>query len=429
MFRIFILADDLSGAADCGVACVSSGLKTVVALDDDAADLDAEVLSLDADTRCIDANAASTKVRHLMRKYAANQDLILFKKIDSTLRGNVAGELAAALEALRGVHPGAVAVMAPAFPAIGRTTVGGTQMAYGSPLNELEIWRHQGIPGRAYIPEILKAADLKCPLLQLSAVRSGHSALSQQLNSSAAKADVLVCDAETDADLYEIAVASMHLQRKVLWVGSAGLAYQLPRAAGITSPTKVETISLSPCARPLLFVIGSLSRKSIEQVCALTSSSQTLRIAVPPDVLLAGEESAHWHDIARRLGSEIRMGRDVVLSPEPEPQLDLAQRPLLATALACMATSVNDEIGALIASGGETARAVLQSFGVTRLRLLGEIERGIPISVTENWRRQLPVITKAGDFGGPDALLKCSQFLQSASTCQGTPDNTGKAIQ
>ena len=414
MFRILILADDLSGAADCGVACVSSGLKTVVALDDDAANLDAEVLSLDADTRCIDANAAGTKVRHLMRKYAANQDLLLFKKIDSTLRGNVAEELAAALEALRSVHPGAIAVMAPAFPAIGRTTVNGTQLAYGSPLNELEIWRHQGIPGRAYIPDILNAAGLKCALLQVNAARSGHRALSQQLSSSVDKVDVLVCDAEADADLYEIAAASMQLQRKVLWVGSAGLAYQLPRAAGIATPTNVETISVPLCAGPLLFVIGSLSRKSIEQVCALTSSSQTLRIAVPPDVLLAGEESAHWHDIARRLGSEIRMGRDVVLCPEPEPQLDLAQRPLLAAALARMASSVSDEIGALIASGGETARAVLQNAGVTRLRLLGEIERGIPISVTENWNRKLPVITKAGDFGGADALLKCSQFLHSA---------------
>jgi 4-hydroxythreonine-4-phosphate dehydrogenase len=179
----------------------------------------------------------------------------------------------------------------------------------------------------------------------------------------------------------------------------------------------------------LLFVIGSLSRKSFEQVRVLTSSSETIQIAIPPDVLLAGEESAQWHDCARQLGSEIRMNRDVVLSPGPEPQLDLAQRPLLAAALARLATSVSDEIGALIASGGETARAVLQSWGVARLRLLGEIERGIPISMTENSIRKLPVVTKAGDFGGPDALLKCSQFLHAAETCQGAPGDIRKAVQ
>ena len=429
VFRILILADDLSGAADCGVACVWSGLKTVVALNDDDADLDAEVLALDADTRCIDATTSIAKVRRVMRKYASNDDLLLFKKIDSTLRGNVAEELAAALEALRSTHPAAVAVMAPAFPAIGRTTVNGTQLAYGLPLHELDIWRHQGIPGRAHIPDILNAANLKCAPLRVSSVRSGHRALVQELNTLAENADVLVCDAETDQDLYEIAAASMELQRHVIWVGSAGLAYQLPRAAGMASGTQVEPISLPSCAGPLLFVIGSLSRKSIEQVCALTSSSQTLRVAVPADVLVAGERSPHWHDFALQLGSEIRMKRDVVLYPEPEPQLDLTQRPLLAAALARMATSVVNEIGALIASGGETARAVLQGAGVTRLRLLGEIERGIPVSVTENWSRPLPVITKAGDFGGPDALLKCSRFLHGEETCHGTRGSTGKAIQ
>jgi uncharacterized protein YgbK (DUF1537 family) len=429
VLRVLILADDLSGAADCGVACVVNGLKTVVALNDDAADLDAEVLALDADTRCIDAHSATTKVRRLVRKYASNESLLLFKKIDSTLRGNVAEELAAALETLREVYPGAVAVMAPAFPAIGRTTVNGTQLADGSPLHELDIWRHQRIRGRANIPDMLREPGLECGLLELSAVRSGHRALSQLLNSTAEKADVLVCDAETDADLYEIAAASFESPRKVIWVGSAGLAYQLPRAAGIVSAAKSEPIRLRPNAGPFLFVIGSLSRKSIEQVGALISSSQTIQIAVPPDVLLAGEDSVRWHDFAHQLGSEIRMNRDVVLSPGPEPQLDLSQRPSLAAALARMATLVRNEIGALIASGGETARAVLQSWGVARLCLLGEIERGIPISVTENWSRQLPVVTKAGDFGGPDALLKCSQFLHGAETCQGSPADIRKAVQ
>ena len=418
MFRILILADDLSGAADCGVACVSNGLKTIVALDDSAGDRDAEVLALDADTRCIDADSAATKVRRLVRKYASGQNLLLYKKIDSTLRGNVAEELAAALEAVRELHSGAVAVMAPAFPAIGRTTVNGTQLAHGSPLHELDIWRHQRINGRASTPDMLRASGLKCSLLQLSTVRSRQQALAEQMNSCADRADVLVCDAETDADLYEIAAASMQLQRKVLWVGSAGLAYQLPKAAGIESGAKAEPISVPPNAGPLLFVIGSLSRKSIEQVCVLTSSSQTIQIAVPPGVLLAGEDSVSWRDCAHQLGSEMRMNRDVVLCPEPEPQLNLAQRPMLAAALARMATLVSNEIGALIASGGETARAVLQSWGVSRLRLLGEIERGIPISVTENWSRRLPVVTKAGDFGGPDALLKCSQFLHAQKSAK-----------
>jgi len=50
---IVIVADDLTGAADCGAVCSAAGLSTVVALNDAARakDLDAEAIAFDADTR------------------------------------------------------------------------------------------------------------------------------------------------------------------------------------------------------------------------------------------------------------------------------------------------------------------------------------------------------------------------------------------
>ena len=265
---MLILADDLSGAADCGVACVDAGLNTVVALKDISDNAGAEVLSVDADTRRMVPKAAAHEVDQLVPKYASNEELLLFKKIDSTLRGNVSVELAAALDAHHSLHAGAgspVAILAPAFPAIGRTTMNGLQLVYGQPLHEMDIWRLQGMMGRSYIPDMLKSAGLRSALLQLDVIRSADRVL----------ADVMT---------------------------------------------------------------ASLAR---------------------------------------------------------------------------MTTSVSGRVGALIACGGETARMVLQNWGVTALRLIGELERGIPVSITENWSRQLPVITKAGDFGKPEALLYCWQFLHS----------------
>jgi D-threonate/D-erythronate kinase len=413
--RVLILADDLSGAADCGVACVGAGLETLVALKHTAGDSAADVLSLDADTRRMPPDEAAAKVDRLIRIYGADPDLLLLKKIDSTLRGNVGTELAAALNALRGARPQAavVAIMAPAFPAIGRTTRDGMQLVHGQPLHELDIWRVQGMKGRACIPEMLQVAGLKCAVMDLAAIRSSQNALAEQMNAIAREADVLVCDAETDDDLMAISSASMRLTCKPLWVGSAGLAYQLLNAAGIAKTVTAAPFALPLTSGPLLFVIGSLSRNSIEQVRALASLSSTVEIRVSPEVLLAGEQHPEWHTHARELESAIGTNRDVVLSPSPEPLVDLAHRPVLAAALARMATSVSPRVGALIASGGETARAVFDSLGVDRLRLLGELEKGIPVSIAENWMRPLPVVTKAGDFGGANALLKCSQFLHS----------------
>ena len=432
MVRILILADDLSGAADCGVACVGAGLRTVVALRHTDEDADADVLSLDADTRRMAPDDAAREVDRLIRIHAAKSEALLFKKIDSTLRGNVGEELASALHALRNVrsdYRNSVAIMAPAFPAIGRTTRDGTQFVHGQPLHDLDIWRVQSMTGHAHIPEMLRGAGLQCEVLGLDTIRSGKSTLYEQMNSAARHADVLVCDAETDDDLFAIAAASTQLDCRPLWVGSAGLAYQLPRAAGLAKHTDTATISLAPISGSVLFVIGSLSRNSLEQVRVLSSVSGALAICVPPEVLIAGDDHSDWAMYVRELESATRSNQNVVLGPKTEPRVDLSQRPLIAAALGRLAASISDNVGALVASGGETARAVLESLGVTRLRLLGELEKGIPVSLTENWSRPLPVITKAGDFGGTDALFKCSQFLHHEDQRHHAPHRSGKVVQ
>jgi 4-hydroxythreonine-4-phosphate dehydrogenase len=419
LLRILILADDLSGAADCGVACAGAGLETLVSLKHTGEDLAADALSLDADTRRMPANEAVDEVERLIGIYAANPDLLLFKKIDSTLRGNVGRELAAALHGLHSAgdqNQRCVAIMAPAFPAIGRTTRNGTQFVYGQPLHDLDVWRIHGMTGMASIPDMLRDAELKSSVLDLVAIRAGQDALAAQMNRIAREADVLVCDAETDDDLLAVARASMRLDCRPLWVGSAGLAYQVPRAAGIAKRVTPAPVAIPRIDGPLLFVIGSLSRNSLEQVRILESFSSTVNIRISPEVLLASEDHADWRAHARELERAIQTGCDVVLSPDAEPRIEFAQRPLLAAALGRMAAAVSGDIGALIASGGETARAVFDALGIARLRLLGELERGIPVSMTDNWTRALPVITKAGDFGGTDALLKCSQFLHSAES-------------
>ena len=170
----------------------------------------------------------------------ANPDLLLFKKIDSTLRGNVGAELAAALHASRDVRPGAprrIAIMAPAFPAFGRTTKDGTQLVHGQPLHDLDIWRVQGMNGHAHIPDMLRHAGLQCEVLGLDVIRSARGTLSHAMNAAAQVADVLVCDAETDDDLLAIATASMQL--------AASQSGWVP----LDSPTNCRTRLVSP--RPL----------------------------------------------------------------------------------------------------------------------------------------------------------------------------------
>jgi uncharacterized protein YgbK (DUF1537 family) len=442
MRQILIIADDLSGAADCGIACASFGLSAIVVLRHGAAALEEDVVSVDADTRCLSPEMAAVETSKLMRQYGKNDQLV-FKKLDSTLRGNVGAELAAVLHAQRSFNTQqghVVAVMAPAFPAHGRTTSQGRQLLNGWPLEEMEIWKRERRTGRSHIPEMLQAVGMRATLLGLDLVRSNNGALGRTMAEFAEGCDVLVCDAETDGDLRAIADAGILLGRGTVWAGSAGLAYHLPDAAGFvrTRPSTSQPISLQPLASgPTLFVVGSVSSVSREQVKVLTSNSDAITIVIPPSDLLAGPKSPEWPGLESSILKALEAGHDVVAllgaeGPDTgdngQQEVEISKGRVLTSALAKLVAPCTGHVGALVATGGETARSVLQAWGVSGLRLVGEPETGVPFSVTANWSRHLPVLTKAGDFGNPQTLLHCQRFLHGLDRASAATLYHGKEI-
>ena len=190
---------------------------------------------------------------------------------------------------------GSWAVLAPAFPATGRTTLNGRQHIYGKPLEESGPGRDERMPARSDIAGLLREAHLRPALLGLDLLRrelppGGSGALRDAMKAMAQDADVLVCDAETGEDLRRIADASMVLGRGTVWAGSAGLASHLPPAAGLTHDS-VNSQGRQLAAGPALFVVGSGSAISREQVEVLASRSDTIVLRIPPEVLMAGDQS------------------------------------------------------------------------------------------------------------------------------------------
>src|SRR5215203_1780943 len=148
---IAVIADDLTGAADTGVQFVHAGYRAAVffrATEMLADDLDA--VAFDTDSRAMPAGFAAKRV--VDAAHVARGARIVYKKLDSTLRGNVAAELAAALGGARR-DP---AVVAPAFPTAARTTVGGIQRGHGVPVDETEMANDPHTPAsEAHVPGLL----------------------------------------------------------------------------------------------------------------------------------------------------------------------------------------------------------------------------------------------------------------------------------
>src|SRR3954469_14366092 len=262
-FKVGVVADDLTGAADGGVQLARAGYRTALAFHgapvaEDGAGLDAVVL--DTDSRALAPDPARARVRDAVRAVATAP--IVLKKIDSTLRGHVGAEVAAALDA----SGRRVAVLAPAFPAAGRTTGGGVQLLDGEAVHRTQFARDPVSPVReAHLPTLLAAEGLD----DVRHVRAGDPA---GLAAAIAGARCVVADAHADADL-EAVVRAVADPADVLWVGSAGRA----RALGAVHPGPgllVEEPGDDTEAR-VLVIAGSASDVAREQVERLIASGVT----------------------------------------------------------------------------------------------------------------------------------------------------------
>lgn len=394
---LLILADDLSGAADCAVGAARRGLESVVLWGANTLGHQEQVIAIDTDTRYQPAAQAAQTQAALWQHYgdAAGKQprRLLYKKIDSTLRGNYATEMAALKSA-------GVAIVAPAFIQAGRTTLQGRVHVHGAPLEQTEVWAHEGIQGVADLPQLLQQQGLRTALLPLADLRTKAASELRRLVQSG-EVDAIVCDAQEESDLATIAQASLGLP--VYWVGSAGLITHLTEAAGLGGGFEAPRLSVQGS---ILTVVGSLSSVSRQQAVRLAEQAPVEVFAIATELLQRGEAHIGWPALAQRIGQALSQGRDVMIRTEAEIHEGLINGSVLTQAVGRLLQPWAAQIGALVATGGETARGLLPFLGASGLHIVREIETGAPLSVSVGERR-FPVVTKAGAFGQPDTLLNC----------------------
>jgi uncharacterized protein YgbK (DUF1537 family) len=405
MPQLVIVADDLTGAADTGACFASAGFATVIPFSGTTIP-NADVVVISTESRDLDGTTAAEAVRSALIATVGDQDDAgprwIYKKIDSALRGHPRDELFAALEATGARR----ALVAPAFPAEGRTTVGGRQHIGGVPV-ELS-W----IGGAGTVSDLMTLfeTDQGPPvrLLDLATLRDQPYALQRYLHADSD--GIVVADAETDDDLMMLARAVAG-GRLSLFCGSAGFARQLARVLPLTRNAHPRSKVLRGSG-PVLVVAGSQHEATTRQI-------QLLRQAGVPIVRLGqsliDDPATAVDDIVAEVVSHLAAGRSMVLTT-----LGLAPCLLgghfVATRLGQIvaAREVSSQVGGLVLTGGDVAAAVNTALGTTALWLEGEIASGIPRGVLEGGRQHARrIATKAGSFGDDDALLSCINHLTS----------------
>lgn len=409
---LLIIADDLSGAADCA-AGFARRLATEIVFDAQTLPSSAAVVAVDADSRRLDPGAAA-KANSVVLQQRQYANRALYKKIDSTLRGNVASEIAA-LQAHRGL-----AIVAPAFPAMGRTTQDSVQLVNGISVALSDVWRNENLLGTGNLLESLSAEGLRCAAINLATLRD-ETALGNALDQALrGKVQALICDALTDADLQRLARATAPLYRQLFWVGSAGLAHHLPEALGLPTPEDLNVQGRSP----VLTVVGSMSQHSQQQARILAEHSDCFCLEIDAATLLDPARHEQREQLITLLYLRLAKGEDSLLTVSQEER-DPSIAAQLSSALAEWVKPAIAVTGSLIATGGETARAILTAAGINRLAVQGELAPGVVLSRTETG---LNVVTKAGAFGQSDTLSIAWQQLHGRDTCSTAAPHNKKEI-
>ncbi|HEX5116943.1 MAG TPA: four-carbon acid sugar kinase family protein [Pseudonocardiaceae bacterium] len=344
MTPLTIVADDLTGAADTAVAFPGARVALGVPA------RWSPVVAVDLDSRAVPVAEAVARTHAAVS--ASGPDRRLYRKVDSTLRGHVAAEVAATAAALAGVGvPGAVAVVAPAFPATGRVVRDGV------------VW----VDGRRGVDAValLRSAGL--------AVRAADVASLARVAELACGVDAVVCDAVTSADL--AVVAGALAVPGLFGVGSGGLARHLPATAAAPPVSPVVT-------GPVVTVVGSPAAAA--QAAWLRDRVPTVVVA-PCGPLPAGV-----------------VGADVLVMVDPDAPLAAGRGAEVADRLAAVACGCAGA-GVVVATGGDVARAWLRRVGATELAVHREVAPGVVLSSTDVPGAPL-LVSKAGGFGGHDVL-------------------------
>jgi uncharacterized protein YgbK (DUF1537 family) len=409
--RIGVLADDLTGAFDTGVQFRNWGLSVEVLIGDvkDASKLSCDVVVVDTESRLINKEDSYWRVYNSAEKLVSFGVDRFYKKVDSTLRGNIGAELDAAMEASKA----GFAVFAPAYPTYGRTTLSGKQLVDNVPLEKTEYIDELSAK-TSDVAAIIKAqSKRKTGLVPFDVVEAGVESIKTKLEELKKDGvEVAICDALTEKHLINI---SRSLGDTKLLVGSAGFACEVPIGLGMRS------------IKPILSVCGSTRRLSRIQVKNLHDRLGFKEVGISINTLIDGE-AAVKAEVKRCVDEAVealKAGVDVSITSSPKEASaeefiahasdhgikEAEAKLFIEEAMGEITSAILSEadVLGLILTGGATGLMVCKKIGADRASIVEEIEPGIPLLTLSNG---MPAVTKAGGFGVDDSLIQAVQRLR-----------------
>lgn len=396
--RLFVVADDLTGANDTGVQFARRGVSAFVFLKSDFDHFPpaAQVVVVNTESRHLPPEIAARLVSSATTRAHLAGVPYFYKKTDSTLRGNLGAEL----EAFRAATRSTILPFVPAFPELGRTTRCGIHHVFDRPIAETTFASDPLNPIRQSSICHLLREQTDAPLLQLPA--------GSTLPVPGEFEGIVVPDCANQADMS--AIAQECFGRRVLKAasGSAAFAQEMARFIAFESGSSEFT---APRA-PVLFVNGSVNERALHQV-SHPSSSSFVRFRLPPEAFASDERAAQFIETVKgKLSSAPQRVMLHTITRRDELAGYEATIPAAGESIHLRVANVTGRIvrellrtgyfKTLIVFGGDTFNAIADASQWAGFVPETEIAPGVTVAAPAG--TDLKVISKAGGFGEVDLV-------------------------
>lgn len=424
-----IIADDLTGANDTALQFHLKGANTQILLSDEIEPLNiknTQTWAISTESRNVEPEVAFERVlkttKMLVNKI--NPDYF-YKKIDSTLRGNIAVEVLGILSVL----DYDASIVVPAFPAETRTTVGGYHLMKGVPIERTEMARDPYSPiCESHVPTLLKSQVLPqyqnlIGSLELKTIMKGAGPILQKINELVREGKkLIVADAVSTVDIEQIALAIKKSENKILPAGTAAFAQALGEFwfADLDAEHIIKTFP----RLPKFIVSGSATQITANQIEKLENSDEfddVLVISLDLQTVLDGVKD----EFVNRIVSNLRFDNTVVVHTsklikefdgfsEASLNAELTKANLASVITDFLAELTKrvlaEKEAILITLGGETSFKCCSAIGAYQLQLIDEVAPAIALTLDHNaqW-----IVTKSGNLGGANTLIDILRYFET----------------
>ena len=425
---IGIIADDLTGANDTALQFYLAGVNTQIILsnpgDDFVPEANVQAWAIPTESRNISPEEAYEKVK-LVTNFMRNKlDIEYFyKKIDSTLRGNIAVETLGMLQILEMD----AAIIMPAFPNEGRVTIGGYHLLKGVPIEKTEMASDPHSPiYESHIPTILEkqiGEEYKDLIgsIELKTVLKGAGPILNALNELVKNnKKLIVVDAVSITDIEQVILALDKCSYKILPCGSAGAAQVLSKVLFPDNNKENKITNLKNL--PKLVIAGSATELCASQVRKLIDSDEienTYSVSLTVEDFINGISQEAFERIKERITPEnvvIIHGSDICQKEDLQTLLiehEITKKQF-ATKIVDLLSELTKKLSEekefiLITVGGETSFECCKQINSEYLNILDAAAPAIPLCRDNNSKL---IITKSGNLGTVNTLVEILKYIE-----------------